>query len=458
MNCRYCGRSSPEGKPFCPYCGRKVEVIDNVTPVTAPGFHRAGDLNGEFSPVMPKNESVSTEHVESSGLCFSNNLRKSDETPGTTTPVTPAHGSAKTSAGNETYRGATPPPTGKYCPKCRKPLDIDAKFCHNCGQKVETTPVEKRKLLKPILIAAACALLAVVIVLIYSISGPKSTNEIVKDVEEYFPFVYVEKESVPVSVDSIEIEDRKTRDDTDEVYCKVNLESDSFKTTAFLLLNYSKYNRNDWRLEYVTSYAPEQVEITKDTASMRNEVISSVQQKNEIFRDVDSLIDSESAICVANNVQYSFQISDYSGIKNTSGTVLATLTMSGDCQDGYLWYVNVDDSDVETWWNVEGTWECYKSAYLCSYELEITIYSLSDDAIDCYWTYAYRDRSGLGLSDFSSGDGADCWVAEADNEKIKIAVHYGSALLSVDYIYFYADGTAEVDFGYDGTGEMERTY
>lgn len=327
MLCTNCGRSGLPENSFCPSCGRKAAATDGATPSHTPGFHRPGDLDYTRFPDTAEAGQAS---AQSDSFSFPGLLSQPLESSEVAMPAASAYANA------EARHVVAPPVSGRRCPNCGELLGIDTKFCPRCGQPAQPASAAKKRLYKPLLIAATCVLLvAVAVGVILHLSGPKSAGGITKDIESHLSSVTVERESIPIRIKQLDIQDRKTRDGTDTVYCQAVLESDFFEITAFLELGYIRYDRNDWLLESISSYAPDQIEITNTTEAMRSEVLSSIRSTSGSLQNFDHLIDHESTGCFEDSAAYSFQISGYSGMKEISGTVLTTLNMGGSCLNGY---------------------------------------------------------------------------------------------------------------------------
>lgn len=212
----------------------------------------------------------------------------------------------------------------------------------------------------------------------------------------------------------------------------------------------TKYNGNEWLFEVATPYEAEKIEILEPTSVMYDNVVSRIEYANNLFENFDGMVDDYKVTCSGNTVEYEFEVSKTIGVLSTSGTVYATSEIRGDRAEGYYMSTSVDDSSITTKWNVEGTWAGHTTNFgLSWHELTITINSLTPEAISCSWEY---DADGKTYS----GDSEDCWIIEADDEKIEIGVHYGSALLSYNRIYIYTNGTAEVEFPFIGVGDMVK--
>lgn len=462
MFCKKCGAPISETSLFCSHCGTKVE--------SAPVAHSLG--NSWFTPADGLNDPLpgaSTRRADTPAESPRPLVREEPVMPG----VIPAR--------EETVKPVVPPASSrfiptevpiekKFCRKCGAKISAGSSFCSKCGFNTNsekptdvTIPnwfafagefVKKHK--KLLLIGVAACLVLVIVIALLNIDGPKSEKEIMEDIGEDITVLFLGNERIQLYVEDLKIEKRKTKDDLDQVYCKIELANDNIAVTSYQLMTYSKYNNNEWILEGTTPYDAEKIEILKPTSLMYDNVVSRIEYGNSLLENFDSMIDDYRVTCSGNTVEYEFEVSRTVGVMSTTGTIYATGEVAGERATGYYMFIGVDDSNVSTKWNVAGTWRGHETNYGTGwYELTITVNSLTPEAINCSWEYDNHDSWG---KDDYYGSGDDCWIIESNDECIQVGVRYGTALVGSSlYVYFYTDGTAQVWFPFIGVSEMSRS-
>ena len=459
--CNYCGATISPYSEFCPQCGRKQHEKSTPKPTGNSWFTPAGGLDDQLSgapakkvdtPVEPPKPPVREEPVRP----IVTPAREEPVKP-VTPPVTPRYVPTET------------PVEKRFCRKCGAEISTGSSFCSKCGFDANsekpagfTIPnwfssigefVKKYK--KPLLIGVAACLVLVIVIALFNIGGPKSEKEIMEDIGEDITVLFLGNERIQLYVEDLEIEKRKTKDDLDQVYCKIELANDNIAVTSYQLMTYSKYNGNEWIFEVATPYEAEKIEILEPTSFMYDNVVSRIEYGNSLLEGFDSMVDDYTVTCSGSTVEYEFEVSKTIGVLSTSGTIYATSEIRGDRAEGYYMSTSVDDSNLTTKWNVEGTWSGHETNYGTGwYELTITVNSLTPEAINCSWEYDY---DGWEKHDYY-GDGDDCWIIESDDECIKVGVRYGTALIGSSlYVYFYTDGSAQVEFPFIGVGDMSKS-
>ena len=448
MTCIKCGATLPEGSIFCSNCGQKVKSSDSAAAADKSRFFQAGTLDNQIAVALALHRERST------------NSHKEPTNRNHTKPITKSE-SCTASTGSTAAR--------RFCRKCGATISNGSAFCSNCGFCVNSTKIPNklipvrvgaleqfaRKHMKVIITSVAVCLVLIIAIVLLNRGGIKSERGIIEDIGEDITVISLGDERIQLYIKDLEIEKRKTKDDVDQVYCKIELECDDIAVTSYQLLTYSRYNGNKWLLESVSPYEAEEIEILKATPVMYGNVVERIDYSGGIFEDFSSMIADYTVTCSGTTVEYRFDISKTTGILSITGTVYATSKLYGSHEEGYYWLTNVDADNVSSRWNVEGTWSGFVTNYGTGRdELTITIYDLTADAVNCSWNY-YCD-TGMSKHNYS-GDGAYCWIIESDNEKIEIGVRYGTELLSCLYVYFYANGTAQVMFPFIGVGNMTRS-
>lgn len=461
MVCKKCGASLSEGSLFCSHCGTKAESAPATPSSGNSWFTPAGGLDDQLTGTPVRKKEISEEMPKPP-------VRKEPVRPIVTpvreetvesvvTPVTPRFVPSEASGEK------------RFCRKCGAEISTGSSFCSKCGFDANSEKpagfsmtnwfgsvgefVKKYK--KPLLIGVAACLVLVIAIALFNIGGPKSEKEIMEDIGEDITVLFLGNERIQLYVEDLEIEKRKTKDDLDQVYCKIEMANDNIAVTSYQLMTYSKYNGNKWIFEVATPYEAEKIEILEPTSVMYDNVVNRIEYGNSLLEGFDSMVDDYNVTCSGNTAEYEFEVSKTIGVLSTSGTIYATSEIRGDRAEGYYMSTSVDDSNLTTKWNVEGTWSGHETNYGTGwYELTITVNSLTPEAINCSWEYDY---DGWEKHDYY-GDGDDCWIIESDDECIKVGVRYGTALIGSSlYVYFYTDGSAQVEFPFIGVGDMSKS-
>lgn len=278
----------------------------------------------------------------------------------------------------------------------------------------------------------------------------KNEKELIEDIGEEITVLVLDNERIQLHVENLEIERRKTEDDFDQVYCKIEMGNANLSVTSYQVMSYSKFNGNEWYLVSTTPYEMENIEILEPSDVMYNNVINTIQSTKPHLANFSSMIDDCTVTCSENTVIYEIEIARNVGVMSMSGTVWASCELLGDRVDGYYMYTSIDDSDVMARWNVEGTWTgCFGTN---DKEVTITVNTLTSEGIDCSWTYEYE--SWFSTETFS-GDSNECRIVDIDDEKIKVGIRFDTALIGSSFIIsFYTDGTAKVELPFNGAGKM----
>lgn len=303
---------------------------------------------------------------------------------------------------------------------------------------------------KAIMIGAAACLVLVVIIMLFSMGGPLNESEIIAVLPESITSIYIDDELVPLRVDSLKIDKRKTQDGMDDVYCVIELSSDSLAVTKYQQLTFVKYNGNEWIMDWYAPYATEKVWVLKATDELYDWAIGRIEYSDDRYASIESYITSYDVTVVSDReITYVFDISKTIGLMSITGQITFEGTLDGDEYEGYSWYGWPDDSAVQISWDVDGTWNGGMSNFgMGWYELTLDIDTLNTEAITCTW---YYDQDG---KDYS-GDGSDCWIIESNDEAIEFGVGYGTALASYIKVTFYIDGTCVASVPFLGDFYME---
>lgn len=472
--CNSCGATISPYDEYCAYCGAEQHPINK--PTTAPTnkwFTKAGNLDDSLdsgyvpsNPTLVENESAKAANtpVES---CTNTSVGSAYIKPVKglkATTHTPVHREAKTV-------DPTPETSVVYvkeesrCKKCGAVVPKGTSLCWKCSTTTtiaDKTVAQKEKLdigeyisslfeknKKTIMIGTAACVVLVVIIILFSMGGPMNESEIIAVLPESITSIYIDDELVPLGVDSLKIDKRKTEASRDEVYCVIELSSDFLAVTKYQQLTFVKYNGNQWILDYCAPYTTEEVTILKATNELYDWAIDRVEYADDRFAGFENYITNYDVTVNDREISYVFDINKTIGLMSVTGQISFNGTLSGDEYEGYYWYGWHDDSAVQISWDVDGAWTGGMSNWgMGWYELTMNISSLNTEAITCTWNY---DQNGKAYS----GDGSDCWIIDSNDEMIEFAVGYGTALASYINVTFYIDGTCVASVPFLGEFYME---
>ncbi len=496
--CNNCGATISPYSIYCPQCGKKQHRTEDpaapVTPTVKSWFTQAGNLDGTPETPNPKtgeNDDTTVQkdkvigvsnhggitriyYIGDDGLWYDKVVETPDisaPSEAETTPFYKPVKGIKTTHTPETWERAAPvtpvtPVEVSRCKKCGTAILDGETLCSKCAYEksiAEKTAMRAEKIKdkvnlsdtfakykKPVLIGAAACLVVVVIVILLSMGGPKSESEIIADLPESLTSVYLNDELVPMTVESLQIEKRQTKDGVDNVYCKIKLTNDTFTVTSYQQLTYIKYNGNEWVLDWYAPYATEDIQVLAASDELYDWVIAKIKYYDSRFTDIENCITDCDVTLSKRGVTYVFDISKSVGIMSMTGQIVVDCTLDGSIAEELYWSGYPDYSGVQTVWNVAGTWNGGLSNWgMGWYELTLNIDSLTSDGISCTWHY---DQDG----DDHSGDSEDCWIIESNEEMIEIGVQYDSALLSYANVTFYTDGTCVASFAFLGDCYLEK--
>ena len=470
--CNSCGATISPYDEYCAHCGAEQHLMHKPTPVpTNKWFTQAGNLD----------DSLDSGYVPSKPPLVENESAQAANTPDeshvtTSVYIKPVKGLKSTTSDSvhrEPEHNDLTPETSVVsvkeeprCKKCGAVVPKGTSLCWKCSTAAtiaDKTVAQKEKpdirdfigsLItknkKAILIGtAACVVLAVVIML-FAVGGPMNESEIIAILPESITSIYIDDELVPLRVDSLKIDKRKTQDGMDDVYCVIELSSDSLAVTKYQQLTFVKYNGSEWIMDWCAPYATEEVRVLKATDELYNWAIGRIENSDESYANIESYITNYDVTVVSDReITYVFDISKTIGLMSITGQITFESTLDGDEYEGYSWYGWPDDSAVQISWDVDGTWNGGMSNWgMGWYELTMNISSLNTDSITCSWTY---DQNG----NDHAGDGSDCWIIDSNDEMIEFGVRYDTALASYINVTFYIDGTCVASVSFLGDFYME---
>lgn len=457
--CSKCGATISIFDAYCASCGAKLHAAaKTVETPTNKWFTQAGSLEDSLDSIHTRSEPATvakSPHVspthDSTYATFIKPVKGLKDTP--VPPVRrkpepiesidtePAHviPAAPVKEKSKCTRCGTVVPKGTtLCWKCSATATIADKTIGkkdkpDIGASVGSFFAKNRK---AVMIGIAACLVLVLITIVFSIGGPLNEREIIAVLPESITSICIGDELVPLRVDSLKIDRRKTQDGVDDVYCVIELSSDTLEVTRYQWLTFVKYNGNQWIVDCYVPYATEEVRILKATDELYDWAIGQIEYSDDRYADIESYITNYDVAVVSDReITYVFDISKTIGLMSINGQITLDATLRGDENDGYYWSDRLDNSAVQISWDVDGTWNGGMSNWgIGWYELTMNISSLNTEAIACTWSY---DQDGTGYS----GDGSDCWIIDSDDEMIKFCVHLGTALLSNISVTFYIDGT-----------------
>lgn len=479
--CNRCGATISPYDEYCTHCGAEQHAAYKPTPAsTNKWFTQAGSLDDsldgshtrpEPSPVVSEpapvvKPPVASPTAASAGATFIKPVKGLKDTPATPVrrepkPVEPI-AVEPISTDPAPVIPVAPVKEEPRCKKCGAVVPKGTTLCWKCSTSAtiadEKTAKKKKtdngsffaKNKKTIAIGAAACLLVVAIIMLFSTGGTLNEREIIAILPESLTSICVDDELVPLRVDSFKIDRRKTQDGRDDVYCVIELSSDSFAVTKYQQLTFVKYNGNNWIMERYAPYATEAVRVLKTTDDLYDWAIGRIEYSDDRYANIESYITNYDVTVVSDReITYVFDISKTIGLMSITGQITFEGTLDGDEYEGYSWYGWPDDSAVQISWDVDGTWNGGMSNFgMGWYELTMNISSLDTEAITCTWSY---DQDG---KDYS-GDGSDCWIIDSNDEMIEFGVGYGTALASYIKVTFYIDGTCVASVPFLGDFYME---
>lgn len=343
------------------------------------------------------------------------------------------------------------------CNHCGATISSYDDFCTYCGArqhtstKTVTAPSNKRltQAGKLLMIGAAACVVLVIVIVLFPMGGPLSKSEIISALPESITSICINNELIPLSLDSLKIDRRKTQDDVDDVYCVIELSSDTLSVTKYQQLTFVKYNGNKWIMDWYAPYATEEVRVLKASDELYDWAIGRIEYSDDRYASIESYITNYDVSVSDREVTYVFDINKTIGLMSIIGQITFEGTLNGDEYEGYSWYGWPDNSAVQISWDVDGTWNGGMSNWgMGWYEFTLNIDALNTEAITCTW---YYDDDG---KDYS-GNGSDCWIIESDDEAIEFGVRYETALLSYIKVTFYIDGTCVASVPFLGDFYMD---
>lgn len=486
--CENCGSTISTFEVYCTNCGAKQNDVGRAARISEEAaskwFSQAGSLDDSLdssytpyrpAPVVSESAPVVKPPVASptaapAGATFIKPVKGLKDTPATPVrrepePVVPV---AVEPIGTDPAPVIPVAPVKEEprCKECGAVVPKGTTLCWRCSTSATIADKTVAKKEKPdvgaaigsffaknkkaIMIGAAACLVLVVIIMLFSMGGPLNESEIIAVLPESITSIYIDDELVPLRVDSLKIDKRKTQDGMDDVYCVIELSSDSLAVTKYQQLTFAKYNGNEWIMDWYAPYATEEVRVLKATDELYDWAIGRIEYSDDRYANIESYITNYDVTVVSDReITYVFDISKTIGLMSITGQITFEGTLDGDEYEGYSWYGWPDDSAVQISWDVDGTWNGGMSNWgMGWYELTMNILSLNTEAITCTWSY---DQDG----DDHTGDGSDCWIIDSNDEMIEFGVGYGTALTSYIKVTFYIDGTCVASVPFLGDFYME---
>ena len=285
--CHQCKATISAVDKYCSYCGAKQNDVGKGARISEEAaskwFSQAGSLDDsldgnyirpEPAPVVSEpapvvKPPVASPTASSTGATFIKPVKGLKDTPATPVrreaePVEPI-AVEPVSTDPAPVIPVTPVKEEPRCKKCGAVVPKGTTLCWKCSTSATIADKTVAKKGKPdigasigsffaknkkaIMIGAAACLVLVVIIMLFSMGGPLNESEIIAVLPESITSIYINDELVPLRVDSLKIDKRKTQDGMDDVYCVIELSSDSLAVTKYQQLTFVKYNGNEWIMD-----------------------------------------------------------------------------------------------------------------------------------------------------------------------------------------------------------------
>ena len=452
--CKRCGAAISSHDKYCAYCGAKQNI---PVPAAAPEnnwFSQAGNLaastDGSHTPPRPNpaeaapviKTPVNPHPAGSEGAVT---VRpKTDIHSASARPVPRAPSPAQ-------YQRApvVPAPPVKQQPRCRKCGSVVPKgttLCWKCSstgsiaektvaQTARAKPRAKKRSWGFLVIGiAVCTVLAIVILLL-SMGGRLSEKEIIAALPNPITNIHIDDEYIQLHVDDLKIDRRTKKGSTDDMYCIIEMSSDTLDVTRYYQLTFEEGKGNEWELAWFMPYEVEEVHIRETSDELYDWAIERIEHTDSRYANIENYITNYDVTVDDREISYVFDIDKTIGLMHITGQIAFESVLDGDEFQDYGWRSWVDDDAIQISWDVDGTWKGGMSNFgMGWYELTLDVDTLDTKGIACTWVY---DQDGKNLS----GDGADCWIIKSDGETIEFCVGYGTALASYIKVTFYIDGT-----------------
>lgn len=249
--------------------------------------------------------------------------------------------------------------------------------------------------------------------------------------ELYDPFNGYTKEHLVIS--SLEIERRKTDEDTDAIWCIVELENGNYHSTKYVLCNYSYYDVGGWMLDSWEYYQDSEISVVSNPFDISTIAL----YLSDTYPDI-------SVSLSPSNFQdfFVYEFTNKTSYPNADVYTKGSYALAFSNRRWEFYANSVDEKDVK--WRIVGEWVLDSSyaLYSKSKDFSLTITSFNSDTMSGSGTCYFKDTWGSSSSaSYSLENAADIFVADNSLYIVFKFDPYNGRSMD-DYVVFSYDGAA----------------